>query len=315
MGNVIRIGTRESQLAVWQATQVQQLLTGVGTSSELVYIKSEGDIDLKTPLYEMGVQGIFTKELDIALLDKRIDIAVHSLKDVPTQPARGIILAAILKRGPVEDLLVFKDQSSASTYSSLLSANNTNVPFKIATSSVRRRAQWLHRFPGHQMENLRGNVNTRLRKVSESDWNGAIFARAGLERIDLRPKNSIVLEWMLPAPGQGAITIASRETDTRVVDICNQFNHQDTSICTAVEREFLRVLMGGCSTPISGFAEIINEEIYFKGNVLSVNGAQIASIEQQCLVADVGEFGARCAQHLLEKGGREIVMQIRNAAN
>src|SRR4030095_14454511 len=197
MEKIIRIGTRESQLAVWQAEQVKSLLGQHGLASALVYIKSEGDIDLKTPLYEMGVQGVFTRALDIALLNDKIDIAVHSMKDVPTQLANGVVQAAILKRASYKDLFVYKNSISF--------LNDFDSTAVIATSSIRRKAQWLNRYPNHAIENLRGNVNTRLKKVSERNWNGAVFAAAGLERINLRPSNSIELDWMLPAPAQGAI--------------------------------------------------------------------------------------------------------------
>src|SRR6185312_4499143 len=152
MNKIIKIGTRESQLAVWQATQVKDLLAQHGYNSELVLIKSEGDADLVTPLYEIGVQGIFTKALDIALLNDQIDIAVHSMKDVPTQMAQGIVQAAVLPRASYSDLLVPKGDTAF--------LNDINSSAIIATSSIRRKAQWLNRFPHHQMENLRGNVNT-----------------------------------------------------------------------------------------------------------------------------------------------------------
>src|SRR6476660_527934 len=156
MRKAIRIGTRESQLAVWQATTVKQLLESEGFPAELVYIKSEGDVDLKTPLYEMGVQGIFTRSLDIALLNNKIDAAVHSMKDVPTQLPTGVKQSAVLKRGPVNDLLVFKNNSTMDEYYSL----KKDGDFVVATSSIRRKAQWLNKYPTHQIENLRGNVNT-----------------------------------------------------------------------------------------------------------------------------------------------------------
>ncbi|MDQ6763163.1 MAG: hydroxymethylbilane synthase, partial [Bacteroidota bacterium] len=170
MKQVIKIGTRESQLAVWQATHVQNFLKKNDVASELVYIKSEGDIDTITPLYELGVQGIFTKSLDAALLNGRIDIAVHSMKDVPTKLAKGIQQAAVLKRASYKDIFVYKNDPSF--------LEDRNSVATIATSSIRRMAQWLHRYPHHTIENLRGNVNTRLRKVSEHNWNGAIFAAA-----------------------------------------------------------------------------------------------------------------------------------------
>src|SRR6185437_84529 len=214
MTTQIKIGTRESQLAVWQATHVQNLLKETGVDSELIFIKSEGDLNTVTPLYELGVQGIFTKTLDAALLSKRIDIAVHSMKDVPTQLAKGIRQAAVLKRASYKDILVYKGEWAmvnnelATTHHSPLTIHHS--PFIIATSSIRRKAQWLHRHPNHTIESLRGNVNTRLRKLEANDWNGVIFAAAGLERINLRPENSIDLDWMLPAPAQGAITISCR---------------------------------------------------------------------------------------------------------
>ena len=304
MQTPIRIGTRESQLAVWQATQVKELLEKEGLSSELVYIKSEGDIDLKTPLYEMGVQGIFTRSLDIALLNHRIDIAVHSMKDVPTQLPEGLQQAAVLKRGPVRDLLVYKHD---------LNFLGSPAPAQIATSSIRRKAQWLHKYPTHQLHNLRGNVNTRLRKLGEESWDAAIFAQAGLERIHLRPENSIVLDWMLPAPAQGAILIACRADDDLNFTRCQPLNNPDTALCTKIERDFLRTLLGGCSTPISALAEIEEGDVYFAGELLSLDGKQKVSIEK-ILPIDMAEgIGQHAAEELLEQGGREIVNNIRAA--
>lgn len=306
MGKNIRIGTRESQLAVWQATQVKELLAQNGFDSELVYIKSEGDIDLKTPLYEMGVQGIFTKSLDIALLNNKIDIAVHSMKDVPTQLAKGIVQAAILKRASYKDLFVYKNDISF--------LNDFGLPAVIATSSTRRKAQWLNRFPNHTIENLRGNVNTRLRKVEESDWNGAVFAAAGLERINLRPANSIELDWMLPAPAQGAIMVVCRDRDDFCLNACKHFNDADTALCTKIERDFLRTLLGGCSTPISALAIIKNSEVHFRGNILSLGGKKKIDIEKTIPASESAELGIYMAHELLNQGGKEISDNIRNAS-
>jgi hydroxymethylbilane synthase len=321
MDKVIRIGTRESQLAVWQATQVQQLLQQYQFSSELVFIKSEGDIDLQTPLYEMGVQGIFTKSLDIALLNNKIDIAVHSMKDVPVQLARGIVQAAVLKRANFRDLFVYKDPNVVNQWSMLnkdpekFKALFTHhpSPFTIATSSIRRKAQWLNRFPGHTIENLRGNVNTRLRKVEESSWQGAIFAAAGLERIGLRPASSIELDWMLPAPAQGAIMVVCREDDAFCLDACNNFNDAATALCTKIERDFLKKLLGGCSTPISALAEIKNEELIFKGNVLSVDGKEKLEIEKKVSLSDARQLGDEVATGILKNGADKIISGIHAA--
>ena len=315
MNKLIRIGTRESQLAVWQATHVQQLLSKNGYNSELIFIKSEGDINLQTPLYEMGVQGIFTKSLDIALLNNTIDIAVHSMKDVPTQLATGIIQSAVIKRASYKDIFVFKNPSIVADWklsddTLITKLDTTGI---IATSSIRRKAQWLNRYPNHTIENLRGNVNTRLRKVQENNWNGAIFAAAGLERIDLRPENSVDLDWMLPAPAQGAIMVVCREDDAISLNACKVFNDVETAICTKIERDFLRTLLGGCSTPISALAQIIEGQIYFKGNILSVDGKEKVDIEKNITLNNSEDAGSFVAKELLQMGADKIVNAIQHA--
>lgn len=333
---LLRIGTRESQLAVWQATLVKDLLAQHGYEAELVYIKSEGDIDLKTPLYEMGVQGIFTRSLDIALLHNRIDLAVHSMKDVPTVLPQGIIQSAVLKRGSHKDILVLhpdlykrntpfgvKHISITTRGSKTIEENIWNLPLRehadnpgqpedvvIATSSIRRIAQWLNRYPGNKIENLRGNVNTRLRKLKESNWHGAIFAAAGLERIDLRPENSVDLEWMLPAPAQGAIMVVCRLGDEYAFEACQPFNDEHTALCTKAEKDFLRTLMGGCSTPISALAEIKRDRLTFKGNIFSVDGRQRADVEKTVSVTNATNIGCEAAQELLNNGGQAIANKI-----
>lgn len=299
MQQTIRIGTRESQLAVWQATQVKNILDSKGYTTELVYIKSEGDIDLSTPLYEMGVLGVFTRSLDIAMLSNRIDIAVHSMKDVPTQLPKGIIQSAAMKRGPYRDLIVYKNDTDF--------LEDKDSEGNIATSSVRRIAQWLNRYPKHQVHNLRGNVNTRLRKLSEENWNGAIFAQAGLERINLRPEKSIELNWMLPAPAQGAIMVVCRDNEPAVFEACQHLNDFHTQICTKAERDFLRTLMGGCSTPISALAEIENEQIKFTGNILSTDGKDKAEVSCEVSIDQSEGLGERMAMEILKNGGQKIV--------
>jgi len=296
-------------LAVWQAVQVKEQLAQAGFESSLVYIKSEGDIDLKTPLYEMGVQGIFTRSLDIALLNNEIDVAVHSMKDVPTQLPAGIVQSAILKRGPVNDLLVFKNTAAMEKYYSLQEDSH----FIVATSSIRRKAQWLNKYPSHEIQNLRGNVNTRLEKVNRENWGAAIFAQAGLERINLRPKTSVVLDWMLPAPAQGAIMVVCGSEDEFTLNACSSFNDEITAICTAIERDFLRALLGGCSTPISAFAKEENGFIHFKGNILSLDGTNKCEIEKKVAIDSSAELGINAAEEILENGGAAIADSIRHA--
>lgn len=310
MPDTLRIGTRESQLAVWQATQVSDLLTAAGYKTELVYIKSEGDINLTTPLYEMGVQGIFTRSLDIALLNNKIDIAVHSMKDVPVVLPQGITQAAVLKRGSYKDLLV--------AGKGIQFINNEPVrdlasPFIIATSSIRRKAQWLHRYPGSRMENLRGNINTRLKKLSESEWNGAIFAAAGLERVGLRPENSIELDWMLPAPAQGAIMVVCRLEDRNTWNTCQPMNDEHTATCVKAERDFLRTLMGGCSTPISALASVNEGRLKITGNILSHDGTQKLEVEKETSLEKSYSLGVDAALEILDNGGGQLMEAIRNS--
>ncbi|MBO9151166.1 hydroxymethylbilane synthase [Chitinophaga sp. GCM10012297] len=305
MDKVIRIGTRESQLALWQANLVKDLLTANGHSAELVPIKSDGDIDLITPLYEIGVQGIFTKSLDAAMLANRIDIAVHSFKDVPTQLPKGLMNAAVIERGNVKDLLVYKNDTDF--------LNDTAYTANIATSSIRRKAQWLRRYPQHQLHNLRGNVNTRLQKLASENWDAAIFAAAGLERINVRPANSVILNWMLPAPAQGAIVVACRENDGFCREALAPLNHTETALCTSIERAFLRTLLGGCTTPISAYAYVSDGRVVFEGNLCSLNGDRSITVTRQAPVETAGGIGKDAAEEVLAKGGDIIIEAIRNA--
>lgn len=268
--NTIRIGTRDSELALWQAKTVQNQLKTLGYPTEIVSTKSHGDIELSKPLYEMGVTGIFTKALDISLLNGEIDIAVHSMKDVPTALPEGIVVGAVLKRGNPYDVLVYKGDLS------FLEAEIATI----ATSSLRRKAQWLHRYPHHNIENLRGNVNTRLQKLTDNSWNGAIFAAAGLERINKLPKKHLVLDWMLPAPAQGAIVVVVREDNVALQKKLLPLHDDYTYIATQLERDFLRALEGGCTAPIGAFAEFKDEKLYFKGGLWSEDGKESSVIDE-----------------------------------
>ena len=268
--NTIRIGTRDSELAFWQAKTVQNQLKTLGYPTEIVSTKSHGDIELSKPLYEMGVTGIFTKVLDIALLNGEIDIAVHSMKDVPTALPEGIVVGAVLKRGNPHDVLVYKGDLS------FLEAEIATI----ATSSLRRKAQWLHRYPHHKIENLRGNVNTRLQKLTDNPWNGAIFAAAGLERINKLPEKHLVLDWMLPAPAQGAIVVVVREDNVALQKKLLPLHDDYTYIATQLERDFLRALEGGCTAPIGAFAEFKDDKLYFKGGLWSEDGKESSVIDE-----------------------------------
>jgi hydroxymethylbilane synthase len=306
MLNILRIGTRESELALWQANHVKSLLKQQGVASELIPIKSEGDLDLSTPLYAMGVQGIFTRSLDQALLNHQIDLAVHSMKDVPVRLALGIREAAILERDSPFDLFV---PHSGNARFQL----DDHDSFRLASSSLRRKAQWLHRFPNDNIEPIRGNIQTRLKKLEASNWGGAIFAAAGLERIGLRPVNAIELNWMIPAPAQGAILVVCRENEETVVSQCQPLYHNPTAFCVKIERDFLSTLQGGCSTPIGALAEIIGDDVFFKGNLLDENGGKIYSIEKRISVELAASLGVAAAHELLSNGGKELLLQKHHA--
>lgn len=300
MSRVIKIGTRDSQLALWQAHLVQHELETNGYTTEIIHIKSEGDIDLSTPLYEIGVQGIFTKALDIALIAGTIDLAVHSMKDVPTALAKGTQQAAVLKRGDHRDVLIPRNSN--------IFLDDTNIIATIATSSTRRKAQWLNKYPDHNITNLRGNVNTRLRKLEESDWQGAIFASAGLQRVGLLPENAITLDWMLPAPAQGAVVTVCRTDDDYTLNACQHFNDKDTAICTKAERDFLRALQGGCSTPIAAYAQIVDRTLHFTGNILSIEGKQKEEVSMHLPIDEADNIGKLAAGKVLEKGNAVSIL-------
>jgi len=302
MPDKIRIGTRDSKLAIWQAEYIQSAIEAAGHPTELVFIKSEGELNLTSPLYELGVQGIFTKTLDIALLENTIDIAVHSLKDVPTQLADGLTLAATPMRGNHKDILVLKSKEIPDFESSLT----------IATSSLRRQAQWLNKYPNHKCEPIRGNINSRLQKlVSTSHWDATILAAAGVERIGLEVPFSIELDWMLPAPSQGALAVFCRTSDEIVNSICAKLNDEHTMLCTQQERMFLRTLLGGCTLPIAAYAHILNDTMHFKGNILSVDGSQKSEVEIEAPLNASQNLGKEAALKILTQGGQAILDELK----
>src|SRR5260221_14656905 len=258
----LKIATRDSTLALWQTNVVKESLTQHGFLCKLIPLKTLGDSDLVKPIYAMGVQGVFTKELDSALLNNQADLAVHSLKDVPTILPKGLAIAAVLERASNEDILVHKEGFDPSK-----KENAT-----IATSSIRRKSQWLNRYQKHTLVNVRGNVGSRLKKFEDESWDGIIFAKAGLERLNLLPKYFTVLVWILSAPAQGAIAIVCRTEDEKAVKACRQINHEPTEIRVSVERDFLYHLEGGCSVPISALATIEKGNVHFRGLISSLDG-------------------------------------------
>jgi hydroxymethylbilane synthase len=298
----IRIGTRDSELALWQAHTVEKKLNDLGYKTQIIAVKSQGDLLLDKPLYELGITGIFTKTLDIAMINGQVDIAVHSMKDVPTALPTGIVQAAVLERANTLDILVHKGN--------LDFLENAGT---IATGSLRRQAQWWNKYPNHTVVDLRGNVNTRMQKLQDSDWNGAVFAAAGLERINLKPENYINLDWMIPAPAQGAMLVVAMANDDFTKQAVAELNDIETEICTHIERQFLKTLEGGCTAPIGALAKYNEKDdvIEFKGVLFSIDGKQKIEIDKSVPVDQWKKLGYESAQEILQNGGVDLMKKIK----
>ena len=299
---IIRIGTRDSELALWQAHTVEKKLNDLGFKTEIVAVKSTGDVILDKPLYELGITGIFTKTLDVAMINGTVDIAVHSMKDVPTALPKGIVQAAVLERASTLDILVHKGNLD------FLNESGT-----IATGSLRRQAQWLNKYPTHKVVDLRGNVNLRMKKLNEGDWNGAVFAAAGLERINLKPENFINLDWMIPAPAQGAMLVVAMQEDTFTLDALSHLNDIETEIVTYIERQFLKTLEGGCTAPIGAIAKYNEAEdtIHFQGVLFSLDGKEKIEVDKIVPIEEWKKLGFYSAQEILNNGGTKLMTEIK----
>ncbi len=303
MSDSIRIGTRNSPLAIWQAEFVKEYLHSIHIESHLVFIKSEGEQNLTTPLYELGVQGVFTKALDVALLENRIDIAVHSLKDVPTSIAQGLEISCIPPRANPSDTLVYKS-----------SLPEELAPYAVATSSLRRKAQWLNQYPFlHHTESIRGNINTRLQKLMESEsLDGVIFATAGLDRIALDVPNRVVLDWMIPAPAQGALGIMIRLGDNRSKEVLSGLHCDKTAMQVGVERMFLRALEGGCTMPIGALVQIEHTDTHLKGCILDPEGQLRIDVEESFSLENWQIELKKITSNIIQN---ETFIKIKNALN
>lgn len=300
--NKLKIGTRNSPLALWQAQEVESKLKTLGFETEIVPIISSGDKNLNQPLYALGITGVFTKDLDIALLNKEIDIAVHSLKDVPTQLPYNIQISAVLERDFPEDVLVRNDDSEPLDIEVL----------KIATSSLRRRAFWLKEFPETEFADIRGNVQTRLKKLDDGIANATIFSLAGIKRMNL----DITYEqipFLLQAPSQGVVAIASLSDNDKLNERLKTISHKETEICVTIEREFLKTLEGGCTAPIGAKAEMLDGQIRFIGRLCSLDGKNCIETDEIFDWNDSENFGEKIALKVLENGGKELMEEIRKS--
>ncbi len=304
MSKRLGIGTRESELATWQAEHVQEKLQKNGIDSELKFISSQGDKDTETPLTEMGGVGVFTKALDEALMDDQIDIAVHSYKDLPTKYPLPLKVAAVLERGDPRDAL-FAPRG-------IDFLDDPDYEATIATGSNRRQSQWLSRFPKHQMTGLRGNVNTRIEKVRDAGWDGAIFAAAGLQRMGLDDHIHKILDWMVPAPAQGAIAVHAREEDEAALEALAPLNDPDTELCTRLERDFLYDMEAGCSAPVGAWGWIDGKDVHLRAVALSLDGRQRYETTLDAPKDQAKELGHNAARRLLDEGAAEVVAEHRN---
>ena len=298
----LKIGTRNSPLALWQAQEVESKLKTLGFETEIVPIISSGDKNLNQPLYALGITGVFTKDLDIALLNKEIDIAVHSLKDVPTQLPHNIQISAVLERDFPEDVLVRNDDSKPLDIEVL----------KIATSSLRRRAFWLKEFPETEFTDIRGNVQTRLKKLDDGIADATIFSLAGIKRMNL----DITYEqipFLLQAPSQGVVAIASLSDNDKLNERLKTISHKETEICVTIEREFLKTLEGGCTAPIGAKAEMLDGQIRFIGRLCSLDGKNCIETDEIFDWNDSENFGEKIALKVLENGGKELMEEIRKS--
>lgn len=295
---MIRIGTRKSPLALWQANQVKDKLDNLGAKTTLVPVETEGDQNLTDPLYKMGIQGIFTKTLDSALLSQKIDIAVHSLKDVPTVLARGIQISAVLARDAHQDVIVYHSKKEKNKI--------------IGTGSLRRKAQWLRKYPEYTVENLRGNIQKRLERLEQSSWSGAIFSQAGIERLGLSSINYEPLDWMISAPAQGVVGIASLNSNSEIQPYLRKINCEQTELCVKVERTFLNILEGGCTAPIGAYSKIKNNTLVFKGGLFSLDGKEAITVNDQIPLNQHKEFGEKAARKILKQGGVYLLRKIKS---
>lgn len=306
MKQTIRIGTRGSQLALYQANVVKEelALKFPGLNFQIVVIKTKGDKILDVPLSKIGDKGLFTKELEIAMFDNEIDMAVHSLKDLPTSFPEGVVLGAVLKRGEVRDALI------SPTPRKLTELTTNDI---IATSSLRRKAQLLRINKDFNIVEIRGNVNTRIRKMEEGYCTVMVMAGAGLQRLGMDSYISELIdkELIIPACGQGAIAIEIRENDNRIANLVAAINDKETLLATNAERAFLRRLEGGCQIPVGSFSRIEGDNFEITGFISSINGNEFLKEQATGALDHAVEIAAQLADSLLQKGGREILKAIR----
>ncbi|MDP8033213.1 hydroxymethylbilane synthase [Pasteurella atlantica] len=305
MTEILRIATRQSPLALWQANFVKKLLEQKfpALNIQLVEMVTKGDVILDTPLAKIGGKGLFVKELELALLENRADIAVHSMKDVPMEFPKGLGLTAICSREDPRDAFVSNQYNN-------LDELPTNAI--VGTSSLRRQSQIMAHYPHLQVKSLRGNVGTRLSKLDNGEYDAIILASAGLIRLDLQARIRCFLsvEQVLPACGQGAIGIETRLNDQRVLRYIANLHHNATACCVLAERSMNRYLQGGCQVPIGGFATLDGDIITLTALVGALDGSTIIRVTQQASKEQAEQLGVSVAKELLSKGADKILEEV-----
>ncbi|GBF28641.1 porphobilinogen deaminase [bacterium MnTg03] len=303
----IRIATRSSPLALWQAEEVARrlMLLHPGLNVLLVQMKTQGDKLLDAPLSKTGGKGLFVKELEVGILERRADIAVHSMKDVPVDFPEGLELRVIMQREDPRDAFV------SNHYDSLASMPAGK---RVGTSSLRRQMQIRETYPQLEIDWLRGNVNSRLVKLDEGNYDAIILACAGLIRLgfEQRIKRALDPEECLPAIGQGAIGIEVRSDDKAVKELIEPLAHADTMSCIAAERAMNQALSGGCQVPIAGFAQLTNGRIYMRGMVGEPDGSRILRAEINGSASQAASLGKRLAGDLLAQGAADILRRLQD---
>lgn len=301
----LRIATRASPLALWQAEYVAGLLRPVaaGRSVELVHVTTSGDQDRLQPLASFGGQGAFTREVQVAVLDRRADLAVHSLKDLPTESAPGLVLAGVPERAPRFDILVLPRGTSLASLSAL------GCGARVGTGSLRRRAQLLHARRDLVMCDIRGNVETRIRKLDEGDYDAIVLAEAGLRRLDLGDRIGVTLQppLMFPAVGQAAIGIECRAGDHATISLLQQISEPVALSEVTAERACLRVLRAGCHAPVGVWARIEKDQLHVEGVVLSPDGRERLFAAAVGGVAESQVLGRGLAAQLLDHGAARLI--------
>lgn len=303
----IRIGTRGSQLALWQSELVAALLKEhyPGLEVELVKIKTTGDKILDAPLAKIGDKGLFVKEIELALLDGSVDIAVHSAKDMPTEIPAGLTLAAYMKRDDPADALVSRDGKKL---------DDLRQGAIIGTSSLRRRAQLMAYRPDLDFVDLRGNVGTRLVKLDEENLDAILLSGAGLTRLGMEDRitERLAPEIVVPAVGQGLIVIEAREDNAEVLELIDFLNDYETSVCVRAERAFSDRIGGGCQVPMGAYAVLDTDRIKIRAVVASLDGERVLRAETEGPAGEAEKIGVALAESLIGSGAGAILEEIRN---